>query len=430
MTPLRTGHTTLFMLTCLALLCLSTLPAQAAVGAAVPLGYPGGDDWEPAVAADGSGHVYVLWPHYRGVPGCAACPSPTALLQVSADHGTTWSAPTVVTPNNLGTYQVDTQIMVDPADRQTLYASWLQNNKSDTVLTRSTDHGQTWSTPVIADHSNSGTDKDILVVHGRDIYLGYSHQQRTWVSSSHDGGLTFTEVQVGQNNQFGTSLAGGAAIDSHGNVYYAWVGYPRSTYGTATLYVTKSADGGRTWSVLPTLDTSAQPPSCAQYSCGYQFLGAQLTLAVDSADQLYALWNSGTTYQGPERIYFATSIDGGSHWSTKVDVSLASQGVEHAFPALTTSRTSGDIRAAWMDTRNNSRWNVFYTSSTNGGSTWSTPLRLSNATSGYAYVDANGFTFPYGDYFQMAVDNLGTTHAVWGEGPSYTGPGNIWYNHP
>jgi hypothetical protein len=80
-----------------------TLLASAAPLGQIRLGYPGGDDWEPALAVDAFGQVYVLWPHYGGVPGCAACPSPTVLLQVSPDRGQTWSTPRVVTPNSLGT---------------------------------------------------------------------------------------------------------------------------------------------------------------------------------------------------------------------------------------------------------------------------------------------------------------------------------------
>src|SRR5687768_10532796 len=45
------------------------------------LGFHVGDQWEPALAADGYGSVYVLYPQYEGVPGCEACASPTAILQ-------------------------------------------------------------------------------------------------------------------------------------------------------------------------------------------------------------------------------------------------------------------------------------------------------------------------------------------------------------
>ena len=35
----------------------------------VRLGFQHGDDWEPAIAADRSGHVYAAWSHYVGYAG-------------------------------------------------------------------------------------------------------------------------------------------------------------------------------------------------------------------------------------------------------------------------------------------------------------------------------------------------------------------------
>ena len=54
------------------------------------LGFAVGDQWEPAIAADDYGDIYVLYPQYDGVPGCpvTVCASPTAILQVSRDRFT------------------------------------------------------------------------------------------------------------------------------------------------------------------------------------------------------------------------------------------------------------------------------------------------------------------------------------------------------
>jgi hypothetical protein len=45
------------------------------------------NEWEPAIASDRFGHVYILYPQYGGVPGCPDCYSPTMILQMSSDHG-------------------------------------------------------------------------------------------------------------------------------------------------------------------------------------------------------------------------------------------------------------------------------------------------------------------------------------------------------
>ncbi len=34
---------------------------------------------------------------------------------------------------------------------------------------------------------------------------------------------------------------------------------------------------------------------------------------------------------------------------------------------------------------------------------------------------------PFGDYFDLTIDNLGHTQACWGEGYNWNTPGNVWY---
>ena len=79
-----------------------------------------------------------------------------------------------------------------------------------------------------------------------------------------------------------------------------------------------------------------------------------------------------------------------------------------------------------MDTRTG-RWNVWFTRTTDGGATWSKAIRLSNAMSGTAYKSRRGFLEAYGDYGEVDVTDTGQTIAIWGEGASYWGPGNIWF---
>jgi hypothetical protein len=407
--------------------CAAFVLSQMAVASFTPqtrIGFTQGDQWEPSIAADGFGDVYVLYPQYNGVPGCPSCASPTMILTVSTNNGASWSAPRAIAPISSG--QFDAQIRVDPVDSHTVYASWLQNNKSDIAFAKSTDLGKTWQVS-IADHTNAGVDKDILVVHGSDIYIGFNHSQTMFVTSSHNGGVSFTQVKVNPNAKLGWSLAGGAAIDPDGKVYFAWSGYTQSggAKGPVNLYVTRSSDGGATWAAT-LLDVSSSPPDCSAYSCGWAFLGAAITMTSDAAGQLYALWNAGATDKGPERIFFSSSGDGGVTWLPKQDVSLASAGVEHAFPAIT-SGWGGDVRIAWMDARNAPWWNVYYRSSSNGGVSWSAETRLSTYVPGYSYISPNGFSFPFGDYFEMAIDNHGKTQACWGEGLNYLTPGSIWY---
>jgi hypothetical protein len=389
-------------------------------------GFTSGDQWEPAIAADRFGHVYILYPQYEGVPGCPTCASPTMILQISADHGATLGTPTVIYPAGSTQGQVDAQIVVDPVDGRTVYAAWLQNGKSDVVVARSADNGLTWSV-VVANRINSGADKPILAVRGQDVYVAYNHAQKIYVSSSHDGGITFSSGNVNKTGKLGWALASGGTVDPAGNVFFAWSGYEQNggAKGPVNLFVSKSTDRGATWTNT-LLDRSSSPPDCSDFVCGWAYLGAQLALTSDTAGTLYGLWNAGTVDKGPERIYYATSSDGGLTWSAKVDVSLAPPGSGHAFPSVA-SGAAGDIRIAWMDDRAGGLWNTYYRSSTNGGATWSAESDLSTYVAGYSYIQPDGFSFPFGDYFEMDIDELGSTHAVWGEGLNWNSPGSIWY---
>jgi hypothetical protein len=157
-----------------------------------------------------------------------------------------------------------------------------QNGKSDVVVARSADFGTTW-TVVVADRVKAGTDKPILAVRGRDVYVAYNHAQKIWVSSSHDGGATFTSVNVNKQGKLGWALASGGTVDPTGNVYFGWSGYERNggAKGMVHLFVSRSSDRGATWTNT-VVDDSSAPPDCSEFLCGWAYLGAQLALTSDA----------------------------------------------------------------------------------------------------------------------------------------------------
>jgi BNR repeat protein len=408
------------------------------------LGFEKGDDWEPAIAADRYGHVYALWSHYQNFggtpsgepdPSCPDCGSPHSVLQVSKDGGATWGTPHAIRPTL--TRQDDPQIVVDAADGGTVYAAFMEENKSSEFVARSDDFGQTWQT-MLVEPLQRGTDKDILAARGGHVYLVYHTQQKIYASVSHDGGQTWTtNNMVGSTSQFGVSYGSGGAVDSDGNAYFAWNGVtqPGKAKGPVNLYVTKSTDGGSTWTTH-LVDVSQAPKDCG---CGgYAYWSPQMALGIDARDRVYVLYGANRVKFDITRMYFARSTDGGVTWDRRADVSLAPTGANNAFPALE-ARGNGDVRIAWMDDRNgfdtgfddpNGRWNTYYRSSTDGGATWSPEAKLSQFVAAYPYKYAtpkDGFGEPYGDYFELDIDRAGKTHVLWGEGPSYAGPGNVWY---
>jgi hypothetical protein len=431
----------------------AVLVASVALAAVLPfsapirLGFPNGDDWEPAIAADRTGHVYAVWTHYVGFTStsggdpdllCPTCGNPHTMLQVSNDYGATWSTPPRALTPEATTRQDDPQIVVDAADGTTVYAAYMQDNKSSQYVARSDNYGATWR-PMLVEPLQRGTDKDILAARDGHVYLVYHTQQKIFASVSHDGGVHWsTHNLVGTtNSELGVSLPSGGAIDSKGNAYFAWNGVnsPGQAKGVKNLYVTRTTDGGRTWSTH-LVDVSQSPKQCG---CpGWDYWGAQMALAIDANDRIYVLWDAASVKYGVQRMYFARSTDGGNTWSARRDVSRARVGSNNLFPAMAAGG-NGDVRIAWMDDRNgfdagnddpNARWNTYYRSSTDGGATWSAEQKLSQFVPGYAYKYAtpkDGYAEPYGDYFEIDIDGAGKTQALWGEGISYNGPGNVWY---
>ena len=429
------------LLLAVALVCAVVFGATAASAAApsftfpVRLGFEQGDDWEPAIAADRFGHVYAFWNHYGDDPFCPDCPSPHMELQVSSEGGATWSSPRPLLPDAT-VRQDDPQIVVDPVDGKTVYAAYMMGDKASMFVAKSTDFGATWK-PVLVESLQRGTDKDILAVRGDYVVLVWNAVMKIYASVSHDAGQTWKTVKLSSpttNSKLGWALPSGGAIDSKGNAYFAWAGYEGNgkPSGDVNLFLTKSSDGGETWSTKR-IDVSGAPPPC---DCGgWAYWGAQMAVAVDTRNRVYVLYNASDGKFRVSRMYFRRSTDGGATWSPRKDVSLAPSGANNLFPAIV-ARGNGDVRIAWQDDRNgfdeggedpNARWNTYYRSSLDRGLTWSTEAQLSQFVLGYPYKFPDGYLEPYGDYFELDIDGAGATHALWGEGPSYLGPGNVWY---
>jgi hypothetical protein len=127
------------------------------------------------------------------------------------------------------------------------------------------------------------------------------------------------------------------------------------------------------------------------------------------------------------QVYVRTSTNGTS-WSARQDIG-GGLAVEHHSVAVATAPGSNGFGVVWQDDRNgaNTYFNAWMRRTTDGGTTWDGPYRLSDQGTGAPYKSANGHRFPYGDYLEVTTDSAGHYHAIWGEGISFTGPGGVWY---
>ena len=155
------------------------------------------DDWEPAVAADPNApFVYMIATRYAPKPCPGNCPSPWMALEVSSDGGATWTQGTPLCACK-GSGQFDPIIEVVPNTGQ-VYALYM--NGFNVVFTKSTNHGQTWSTPVKTYGQVSWNDKPVLAMSndGQHVYVSWNGPNAgdPWVAQSHDGGATWTQTKL------------------------------------------------------------------------------------------------------------------------------------------------------------------------------------------------------------------------------------------
>ena len=392
------------------------------------------DDWEPAIAADPhASYVYALATRY-GVPKpCADCPVPNIVIKVSADNGATWSPSVPVCACKGGKGQFDPIIEVVPntGDVVVLYLGG-GGNGFNVFFTKSTDHGKTWSTPVPTWGNVSWNDKPVIAVSddGNDVYASWNGPTvgDPWITQSHDGGKTWTQVKQIDSKKYIYAFDGDVASD--GTVYFAEsaIQYSGSTSvsGTIEHHVFVSTDRGKTFTdhVVASVQVGM---NCVSTGCKPDFYIGHDALTVDAAGGVTVAYDGAKVAFGPQTIEARRSSDRGSTWSGPV--TLSTVGEMATSPAMEAG-AAGDVRAWWMQTSglNLQAWNVWYRSSTDGGATWTAPIKLSDATSGAAYKTAAGFMEVYGDYGEMAITNTGKSIAIWGEGTSYFGPGGIWFN--
>jgi hypothetical protein len=392
------------------------------------------DDWEPAIAADPHApFVYALVTRYGAPKPCPGdCPSPFIVLEISADNGATWSAGKPLCACK-GKGQFDPIIEVVP-DTGHVYALFMI--EFNVWFTKSTDHGQTWSAPVKTYGNVAWNDKPIIAVSndGKDVYAAFNGATGgdPWVVQSHDAGLSWTQYKVIDSKEYVYAFDGDVAND--GTVYFSEsaITYPNAgkssgVAGSINHHVFISRDKGATWQ--DKLVATVQPGIvCVAAGCTGDFYVGHTALSVDAAGGVVLLYDGATTSGGLQTISARRSADKGLTWSGPV--TLSKTGEESTAPAIE-SGGAGDVRAWYYETAgggNVDTWNIWYRRSADGGATWTTPLKISDAGGGAAYKTPAGFLEVYGDYGEMAITSAGKTIAIWGEGISYTGPGGVWIN--
>src|SRR2546428_854750 len=190
--------------------------------------------------------------------------------------------------------------------------------------------------------------------------------------------------------------------------------------------------GGTAWENVY-IDTSMVSTPCAVPGCYGDYFAAQAAITADADGKLILAYTRNDVNGTAHKMYLRTSSDGVA-WSS---AALFNDQGDSNFPAIVAGPTAGDFRLAWQDNRHAvcwacgglGSWNTWYARTTNGGGTWTASVRLSSLGSGAPYKTPQGYAFPDGDYFGLAVDSSGTNRLIGGEadGSSLYCCGGAWY---
>jgi len=203
-------------------------------------------------------------------------------------------------------------------------------------------------------------------------------------SSSTNQGSSFSPPVPVVNPPSGLGeIAASGAVDGN-NAYH--VTYTEDFSGSPTAKYSKSTDQGATWSAPINVSPSANEN-------GYSYV------AVSDNGQTVAICYAEDTGTDTE-VFVSVSTDGGNTFTTQTNVSQDA-GNDDQFCRVALG-PNGAIDVAYQED-NAGDGDILFSSSTNGGSTFSAPVPVNAVTAGNQ-------AFPY-----MAVDELGRIDIVWAD---------------
>jgi len=237
------------------------------------------------------------------------------------------------------------------------------------IVNRSTDGGKTFETGTVA--IKGATDSRPFIIRpgvavqprpqGDKVYAvgwyvinppgagasGGAGDRRTVVVSSEDGGKTWSNPVEAQGPDEKVREIAPPVVGPDGAVYIAWRNRDDPATAPHPIVVAKSSDGGATWARTPIGDVGPAPTSAPAPagSSGYP------RMAVDSKNgSLYVVYD-GFNFGDLDTV-FQRSTDGGTTWSAplRVNDDPKGTGVRQLTPQVFVAPNSR-VDVIWMDTR-------------------------------------------------------------------------------
>lgn len=371
----------------------------------------------------------------------------------STDGGTIWSAGQLPYPTNRITGLSMTQAF-DPASTHDRLGNvylgqiaWDSQGYSAMFVHRSADLGLTWTpvevaldTPAVPpppDPNFRLNDRCQLASGPRpgslandNIYVAWIKDRGNdpsnpfgdiYVSASSDSGVTYTSAL--RINDAGHDLGNmpTLAVASDGTLYVAWMDYNVLTGGTGTIYLDQSANGGLAWGTDQGVATISLPPLHVTKGDGSPDARAKgaPVLAVSPANpqELYLVYAADPDGLGADEadIFLIKSTNGGTSWTAPLRVNDDTTITDQILPWIAV-KSDGTIELAWYDRRNDPvppplgdrLWDVFWTSSSDAGSSFLPSTRVSDTSFLTPFV---GSEYWMGEYLGLAVDSAYTYFA-------------------
>ena len=309
----------------------------------------------------------------------------------STDGGSTWSCAstdTVISYDDNEAVNQSNDIVIDSYGY--IFVVWSEDEpepsgQNEILLTYSSDGGSTWSAVtaatdvVISDPQQDAasyypgitvdpSDDLHVVYHKEDPAVGYA---KIYTTRSIDGGATWTAISTGdQMINDATSPyddhSADIACDSSGNLFVCYKKYLGTGAGTR-MYITRSTDGGLTWS-----GTTAETPVSTVFN-----IASYPRIAVDANDIVHVIWEASDETASPYHyeIYHSRSTDGGLSWSgTSADLMISYEQPlgDSAHNAKIAADSHGHVCVVWDEEEETGTSNeILVSCSTDGGVTWS-----------------------------------------------------------
>ena len=357
----------------------------------------------------------------------------------STDGGATWS--TTSLPAQAGdSFQSDPE--VDWTSDGTAWALTLGVTaalNSRLYSFTSTDKGATWTFETVVSGAQTGTDREIIWVDHSptspfkdQVYTVWHNGTPVFVSrrTAGVGGTWSAPLQVSGAETVTIGIGADVRTNADGDVFVFWP----DADGSQNIVFVKSVDGGATYGapqvIATTFATTRRLSIPAGSSRNLRVYISAGAFHAATKDMAYAVWSdlSGetgcTTGAGPgsstsstckTRVWFTRSTDGGTTWSTPVKINDQSGKNDQFHSRLCVDDSSGMIVVTYHDTVADSgrkASHVYYQTSNDDGVTWSNAVQVTSVSSDAtgSAVDSQGFG--YGDYDGLS-GNFGTFFPCW-----------------